>query len=458
MCSRPVPVVSVFLVIALAASAQSQLVQPGDFTYLGAFRLPGGDDRPETFAYGGSAMTFNPNGDPGGGTDGFPGSLYVMGHVRLPYDELPNGNQIAEFTIPKPTQSKNPGTLSQAAFLQPLQDAAHGLFTEYDEIPRVGMEYLDTPATGPKIHLAWGQHFHEDEQNQGPTHGWIDLALNAPNPKGFWYIGNYSLYSVNDYLFAIPPVWADANVGGRLLATGRFRDGGWSGQGPALFAYRPWNDAGQPAAPGTHLEATVLLQYQSSRDSEDVVNRSLQGYQHCDEWEGGAWLTTTSGKTAVLFAGTKGTGAKYWYGWVNPAGPSEPCIETAFVNDFPTCRQADGTPCPPQDLTGCEGHNDYRGWWSSQMTGMIILYNPDDLARVAKGGMKPWEPQPYARLGIDGQLLLNPSGVEPEMLGTGSQRRNRVGPVAYDRAHDLLYLLEPFADDAKPVIHVWRIE
>ncbi|MCL4691612.1 MAG: hypothetical protein KJ060_03775 [Candidatus Hydrogenedentes bacterium] len=440
----------------VTASAQSVLVEPSDFTYLGAFRLPGGEDRPQTFAYGGGAMTCNPNGDPAGAVDGFPGSLYVMGHVRLPYGELPDGNQIAEIGIPAPARSRDPGALPQAEFIQPFRDAAQGLFTEYAEIPRTGMEYLDTPETGPQIHLAWGQHFHEDAQ--GPTHAWISPNLAAPAPQGAWYIGDYSLYSVNDYLFAIPEAWAAAHTKGRLLGTGRYRDGGWSGQGPALYAYRPWNDGGTPAAPGTHLEATALLQYQSSQASEDVVARSLQGYQHADEWEGGAWLTTTTGKTAVLFAGTKGTGAKYWYGWVNPAGPEVPCIETAFVNDFPTCRQANGTPCPAADLSGCDGHNDYRGWWASRMTAMIILYNPDDLARVADGEMEPWEPQPYARLGIDNQLLLNPAGIEPEMLGTGVQRRYRVGSVAYDRERDLLYILEPFADNTKPVIHIWRIQ
>ncbi len=43
----------------------NDLVQASDFTYLGAFRLPGGDTPPETFAYGGNAMSFNPDGDAG---------------------------------------------------------------------------------------------------------------------------------------------------------------------------------------------------------------------------------------------------------------------------------------------------------------------------------------------------------------------------------------------------------
>ncbi|MBN2311643.1 MAG: hypothetical protein JXR94_21875 [Candidatus Hydrogenedentes bacterium] len=441
-----------------AAGEAARLVQPGDFEYLGAFRLPAGDERPATFDYGGNAMTFNPDGDPSGAADGFPGSLFVMGHDRLPYGELPDGNRLAEIAIPRPAKSKSPDGLERATFLQPLRDAAKGLFPTYAEIPRVDIEYLTVPGAGPKIHLAWGQHFHEDAQEQAPTHAWIEPNLSSPNPQGFWYIGNQSLYSVNGYLFEIPADWADAHVGGRRLATGRYRDGGWSGQGPTLFAYRPWtDDRGTPAPPGARLEEKTLLQYQTSRDTEDVVARSLRGYQHPDEWEGGAWLTTTSGKSAVLLAGTKGTGAKYWYGWINPAGPDLPCVETELIGQFTLCRNADGTPCPKDDLKPYPGHSDYRGWWSSRFNAQFILYSPDDLARVAAGEAPAWEPQPYASLNVDDHLLLNPSHLEEDMLGGGVQRRFRISAVAYDRAHDLLYVLEPFADEASPVVHVWRI-
>jgi len=52
--------------IAVPATASSDTrLQPDDFTYLGAFRLPTGGERPFTFEYGGSAITFNPDGDPG---------------------------------------------------------------------------------------------------------------------------------------------------------------------------------------------------------------------------------------------------------------------------------------------------------------------------------------------------------------------------------------------------------
>jgi hypothetical protein len=431
------------------------LVQPGDLTYLGAFRLPQGGERPLTFAYGGGAMTFNPNGDPAGSSDGFPGSLFIMGHERLPYGELPDGNQVAEVSIPVPVISDNIGSLNQAEFVQQFHNVAAGWFTELEELPRTGMLYLDHPATGPKIHLAWGQHLQPDPP--AASHAWFDPNLAVPDMQGAWFIGEQSLYSVNGYMIEIPAAWADTYASGRYVGTGRYRDGGWSGMGPALFAYRPWVDAnGTPAAPGTHLSESVLLLYENTENT-DSIEKCLSGYQHPDEWEGGAWLTTGAGKTAVLFAGTKSTGAKYWYGWVNPAGPELPCVAEAMIPDFTVCRLADGTPCPPEDFVECAGHNDYRGWWTTRWDAQFLLYDPADLARVAAGEIASWEPQPYATVNIDEYLYLNPAGVEPDLLGTGVQRRYRIGEVAYDRANGFLYILEMFADEAQPVVHVWSV-
>jgi len=87
----------------------------------------------------------------------------------------------------------------------------------------------------------------------------------------------------------------------------------------------------------------------------------------------------------------------------------------------------------------------------------LILYDPEDLARVAAGDTESWTPQPYASIDIDEVLFANPSGVELEMLGRGDQRRYRIGEATFDRANGLLYVLELFADGAQPVVHVWRI-
>ncbi len=435
--------------------ASASRLMPADFTYLGSFRLPEGGERPKTFQYGGTAMTFRPDGDPGGDRDGFPGSLFVMGHPRLPYGELPHGSQIAEVTIPKPSLARQVAALPRARFIQAFHDVFAGRFKGLDEIPRIGLQFLNAKATGPLIHIAWGQHFQPDPAV--PSHAWFQPNLSRPDFKGEWFVAADNPYAVNGYLFAIPQRWADKHVGGRMLATGRFRDGGWSGLGPSLYAYRPW-DPNTGAAPpsGAKLQSIKLLQYPNSRETESM-DQALNGYQHPDEWEGGAWIETANDRNAVLFAGTKSIGTKYWYGFVNPKGPDQVCVHGPSVGEFPACRLASGQQCPPLDLTECQGHNDSRGWWSTRFAARFILYDPADLAEVAAGRLKSWQPQPYAHLDLDQHLFHNPDKIELAMLGTGRQRRFRIGGVAYDQGNGYLYVLEPFADEAQPVVHVWRV-
>jgi hypothetical protein len=227
--------------------------------------------------------------------------------------------------------------------------------------------------------------------------------------------------------------------------------------GPSLFAYQPWLDESGTAAPDqTHLPATTLLWYATSGETENIA-RALIGYQHPDEWEGAAWLETDDGRAAVLFAGTKGTGAKYWYGFVNPTGPEQPCVYAESVGEFAACRLADGALCPPEDMIECADHNDVRGWWSASFEAQFILYDPANLARVALGEIAPWEPQPYAVLQVDPHLFLSDPPDLAAMIGSGVQRRYRLSDVTFDRAHHLLYVLELFADGAQPVVHVWHI-
>lgn len=429
------------------------VIAPQDLEYLGAFRLPAGRERPYTFDYGGNAMTFNPDGDPGGADDGFPGSLFITGHDRLPYGELPDGSQLAEVNIPAPLDARDIETLNRAEFLQDFHDVTAGHFTEMEEIVRIGMLYLNRPETGPVIHITWGQHFEPNPSTA--TQGWFSANLADPHFRGPWYLEGQPWYSLNDYMFEIPADWADTYLDGAYVGTGRFRDGGWSGMGPVLIAYRPWDANGVPYPPGASISSIALLRYPTSIETDNFEN-ALEGYQHADEWSGGAWLTTDDGRSAVLFAGAKSNGERYWYGYVNPAGPDSPCVDEE-ITDFVTCRMADGSPCPPEDFHECAGHNGYRGWWSTRWDTQFLFYDPADLARVASGELAPWQPQPYAALDIDEHMYFNPSGIEVDMIGAGAQRRYRLGDVAYDRANGRLYVLEQFADGAAPVVHVWRI-
>jgi len=398
--------------LAADGKAPGRLIQPSDLVYKGAFRLPDGPEE-IAWAWSGEGMTYYPGGDPNGPADGYPGSIFGVGHDWHQF--------VSEVSIPEPVVSaqKNPRELNTAKTLQSFRNIRGDLFGAM-ELPRVGLEYL--PRQGKqktdKLYFCWAPHMHEGHRD--PSHGWCELNLSEPKPAGPWRIGNLVNYVTTDYIFAIPRAWADENTPGMYLATGRFRDGGQGAQGPSLFAYGPWNE-GNPPPKNAVIKAVTLLRYSSVTDEDQ---RKLKGYHHADEWTGGAWLTAGA-KSAVVFVGTKGRG-KCWYGFANGVvWPDEP-------------------PYPPVPAAP----NDDRGWWSTRFVGMMLFYDPADLAAVAKGTMKPSEPQPYATLEIDKYLFAIRS----------EQQKRHVGAACFDRARGLLYVFEFRGDGDKSLVHVWQLK
>ena len=406
----------------------TELIQPEDFEYKGAFRLPGGSNG-TNWEWSGNAMAYYPDGDSGGSEDNYPGSIFATGHDWE--------QQISEITIPVPiisqsksidhlnsaeniTSAKVIRDLNTAVTIQEFHDI-RGELVKFDlELPRAGLAYLPKQGSQSygKIYFCWGEHYQE---TQVVSHGWCEINLSDPKTAGGWFIGDRSNYSTNDYLFEIPEVWASAYTPGKLLATGRFRDGGWSGQGPSLFAIGPWNE-GNPPPPGKRLKEIPLILYSSTLDNP-TVNHTMNGYHHSDEWSGGAWLTSGN-KAAVIFVGTKGTG-DCWYGFSNGiVWPDEP--------PYPEI------PDPPHDI---------RGWWSTGFEGQFIFYDPTELAKVAQGTMEPYEPQPFANLNIDKHLYSLKS----------SQQKYHLGAASFDRKRSILYVFEYRADGDKCLVHVWKI-
>ena len=406
---KPIPFTGlVFFLIFCVLPCWPQRLQPSDLEYRGAFRLPDSPGKPDNVNWSwnawASALTFYPDGDPSGPEDGYPGSLFGVGHDHT--------QQVSEIRIPAPviSMTKSLEELNTAETLQEFRDIRGGLFSEM-EMPRVGLTYL--PAQGEqaegKLYFAWAPHL--DEGATHPSHGWCGLNLSDPQAAGPWRIEEYWNYVTGDYLFAIPESWADVYTPGKRLATGRFRDGGQGGMGPSLFAIGPWN-AGNPPVSGVTLLAVPLLLYGNAYEENPAT---MDAYHHSDEWSGAVWLTAGESE-AVVFVGTKGLG-DCWYG----------------------C--ADGTDYPPWPYD-CD-----RGWWSSEFGAQMLFFDPADFAAVVQGGMESWEPQPYAMLDLDGVLYHVAS----------SQQKYHVGAAGYDRDHSLLYVFEPLADDDKSIIHVWKV-
>ncbi len=408
----------------ISGNLSTDLLVPDDLEYLGAFRLPEGSGG-SNWEYSGYAMTYYPGGDASGDDDGYPGSLFAVGHDQDQY--------VSEISIPEPVVSaqKDLSELNTAETLQPFNSITGSLFG-YLEIARAGLAYLPAQGsqTSDKLYFCWGQHFQDFEA----SHGWCELNLTFPQPKGPWNFGPYTNYVSNDYLFEIPAEWAGRYTPGMRLVSGRFRDGHWGGLGPAMFAYGPWNDGNPPAANSTLSSITPLLLYGEQNPGGIEItyseDQAINNFKEADEWSGGAWLTTDN-KTAVILVGTKATG-NCWYGFAN--GVVYP------ISGEPGEVYPEVPPWPYDD----------RGWWSDGIVGQIIFYDPADLAAVASGEMDSWEPQPYATLDID-EYLYDP-GFDHE-----GKKRYLLGACAFDRANGLLYIMERRVDEEKSLVHVWSV-
>ncbi|MFH2023255.1 MAG: hypothetical protein ABIJ10_02970, partial [Candidatus Micrarchaeota archaeon] len=401
----------------------TELIQPSDVEYLGAFKLPGSSGGSDWTWGGGSAATFYPDGDSGGVADGFSGSLYAVGHDHQ--------QMVSEISIPVPVNSRNLADLNTATTLQPFTNVRGSSFPSIPDFGYPAMEYLPAQGTqtSGKLHLAWGFHLFSGVNTN--THSWTNLTLSSSSTPPAWRIDGYTPFVTADYMFAIPESWTSSNAPGMRLATGRFREGVWSGRGPTLFAYGPWNDDNPPAG-GSTVEVIPLLLYgEQEPGGLEITNHDymqMNNFCEADEWSGGAWLTKNN-KSAVMFVGTKGTG-DCWYGF------------------------SDGTVWPyggPYPEVPSWPHND-RGFWAENISAQMIFYDPADLAAVANGSMETYEPQPYTVINLDNYLY--DSGYD--YIG---QKRHLVGAAAFDRENGLLYIFEKRVGsiDEQSVVHVFRV-
>jgi hypothetical protein len=390
------------------------LLAPDDLVYQGSFRLPEKVEGGSGFGYGGHNIAFNPSGDPGGATDGYPGSLYISGHV---HDQL-----VAEVSIPKPVISptKDVTELSVASALQPFTDVTGGMrdFAQIEYGPTKsenssgqgfklgGMLFLDA-GDGMKLYWTVFEYYNVSD-NRYPSHGYSTLmAGSPPDPKGLWYLENYHPQMTAGYIFDAPEPFANGYFAGKRLISGLQVSQGiaTSSKGPAMFAFAPWQHATLPPEHEAHLDAIPLLYY-------PTLEQHAPDYKACDAWRGGAW-PVSGDKQAVLIVGRKSLG------------------EVFYGNGRPT-------DCSP-----------YKGYHCTPYEPQILFYDPADLAAVARGEREPWSVVPY--------YTWNPQEhVWPTCEGS-------LSGIAIDHQNKLLYLLQPRADrvtnqyEPRPLVHVFRV-
>jgi hypothetical protein len=400
-------------------NARSGLVHPDGVRYLGAFALP------ETFAWGGEAVAYRPDGDGGqaGFPDGAPGSLFVtnlnqsenglVGEVSLPAPVISASRDIGDLPVA--------GVLSEPVNIRPAN--VNGW--DFVDVWRTGLEVV--PEEG-RLYSAWSYHY----TVTGEKHASIsccDLSDPAGSDKrGAWFPGDPGVppndAGAGDWLFSLPRDWAAAHCSGRFLVSGRCRDGGLSGLGPTLYAFAGVGNA--PPGAGGVLPVTALLQYGPVEASDNVhFPRSIDGYNHADEWRAAMWIAA-GGQGSVAVMGNKALGDN-WYGYTGERMRHDWVIADVPAPDF-WATDPDG-----------------KGWRAHHRRPMIIFFDPADLAAVAAGTLATYEPQPYAALRLSEDIFF------------GSN--HEIFSAAFDSENRILYAVE-FVREAggSLVVHAWRVD
>jgi hypothetical protein len=272
------------------------LLQKSDLHYVGAFRVPldppAGQKWASNFAYGGTALAFNPKGN----------SLFLVGHD---HQQL-----VAEVSIPKPVRSKSMKELPVAKMLQPFADITEGMKKEN----KIGGLLVDGDQ------LLWTTFMYYDASWEAKqSHGISTCNLAKPNAQGLFALKDISVGAVAGFMCHVPPDWKDKFGVPLLTGQAGIPIVSRTSSGPVAVGFDP-KDLGKQSAP-----TTVFLYYPLEHPLAPLESKNTL-WNHCGKVAGMAFVSR-QGKSSVMFFGTRGLG-EYWYGGGEFQGKKDPFDES----------------------------------------------------------------------------------------------------------------------------------
>lgn len=406
----------------LSYQGKSVLISPQGIEYLGAVKLP------EIFSYGGDGLAYNPNGDGGvtgpGSSDGYSGSLFITDI------NIPERGYVAEVSLPAPVISatKNLDEINEVQILQgPVNIRPDNINSwDYVDVWLTGLEYVEEEN---RLYNSWAIYY-DVIGDKTASLSCVDANNLGGTKYGAWYFGSANNAQLpidtylNDYLFQVPQYWADANLNGRSLISGRYREGGLSGLGPTFYAV---NAVGNNIpSPNTELPFSTLLQYGAVEGTDNYnYPNSMTNYNHADWWKDADWISVES-QSSIALIGNKALGNN-WYGY-----NGENMRHDWIIAD---------QPYPEFYLTDPIG----KGWKSDTKIPMIALYDPEDLALVANGNKNSFEPQPYSVIRLNENIFWS--------------QNKQINSSEYDHHNNILFITEFDApSDGRLLIHLFKMK
>lgn len=300
--------------------------------YVGAFHVPDGKIGDSSFAWGGTALAFNPANN----------SLFLVGHDHQ--------QAVAEIQIPASVvNSRDLKDLPTAKVLQPFLKVTARIpnYTLKGDVKVGGLMVIDGRLVGTLYE------YYDADANAVQSHFVLDsLNLATANVGGLYTVGDLGGGFVGGFMAAVPAELRD-ELGSRYV-TGQAALCiiGRTSSGPALFGFDP-NDLSTTPAP---VKPFVFYPLKNPLGKIDARNPYFNGNTEIKS------VVFVPGTRSVLFFGSHGTG------------------DVGY-----------GEPEPFNDRNrGSKGWHSVNGEYAYQ----VWAYDVEDFVAVRYGIKKPWEIKP----------------------------------------------------------------
>jgi len=379
-----------------SAARSGPLVQPKNLVYEGAFRVPSDRVNETSFAYGGTAISFNAEHQ----------SLFIVGHDWH--------QRVAEISIPEIRSTTALFRLATAKLLQPFTDATEG---------KMGLVGPNTVKVGGLLpyqgQLYLSAYLYYDGRGEQVLSHFVskpDLSASG-DVRGPFQIGNLGAGFVSGYFGLVPPAWRDA-LGGPVL-NGNCCLGVISrtSYGPALFTIDPAKIEKESPVP-----ATPLVYYPSKHP--------------LTEWDstGPFFNGTTEVRGVVFHAGTRSVLV------FGRHGLGTFCYGPGTSDTKQAGQPADGG----IDKWCYDPSSESKGTHAYPYSYYVWAYDANDLADVKAQRKSPWDVKPYATWSLN-----LPFSAEGHAVLNGA---------TYDPDSGRIFVSQAFGDGELPVIHVFTVQ
>ncbi len=377
------------------------LLQASQLVYVGAFRVPSG-----TF---GSTYGFSYSRGPLA-YDASANALFLGGHPYEPTD-------VAEISIPTPVNSTDVTKLPFASVIQRFADVTEGHF---NQLSGGATAYLGGLIVDGSTLYGTGYIFYDANQSQVVSHFARSTSLTTPSFRGFASLGGTPQAGyVSGWMTRVPDVWRPSI--GEPFLTGNccLSIIGRTSLGPDAFAFDP-----SLMTTGATIPSIPLVYYSLTHPTLGPWSGSNSVYGGTTSIGG---LVAIEGTRTVLYFGRNGTGP-FCYG-EGTSNASQAGQSTG-----------DGTVYCYDPTDSSKGQHAYP------YTSQVWAYDLNDLVAARNGQKQPWQVVPYATW-----TLSLPISADGSFLSS----------VAYDASRQLVYLVQPHADEDgganRPVVHVLQV-